>query len=109
MGVGQYNGTSIISGVDTDVWWFPGTNDAENDPCYGYWSATDDSKRPVQFFGLASSGRDGGAILDYYTFIPGEIPEDIPMTKPNNKCDEECVALFENSLIVGWPEWPYCQ
>ena len=31
------------------------------------------------------------------------------MTKPNNKCDEECVALFENSLIVGWPEWPYCQ
>ena len=64
-----------VQGVDTDVWWFPGTNDAENDPCYGYWSATDDSKRPVQFFGLASSGRDGGAILDYYTFIPGEIPE----------------------------------
>jgi len=111
--------------VNTDVWWFPGTNDAEDDPCYGYWSATDDSKWLVQFFGLVSSGWDGGAILEHYTFTPGEIPEDtcnailyvynvhyyfkIPMTKSNDECEQECAKSFGSSLIVGWPEWPYCE
>ena len=46
------------------MWWFPGTSDP-NKPCYGYWSAKDSSKRPVQFFGLSSLGP---TILDYYTF-----------------------------------------
>lgn len=47
-----------------DVWWFPGTNDPTQ-PCYGYWSAKNRSKRPVQFFGLTGVGP---TILDYYTF-----------------------------------------
>ncbi|XP_065917140.1 uncharacterized protein [Dysidea avara] len=104
----QYNGTAMVSDVCTDVWWFPGTDNA-NKPCYGYWSARDASKRPIQFFGLASNGRYGGAILDYYTYKPGEIPEDMPVTKPNESCDEECVVPFESSFSVGWPVWPHCQ
>jgi len=111
--------------VCTDVWWFSGTNNA-NVPCYGYWSARDASKRPVQFFGLASNGWYGGAILDYYTYKPGPIPEgiamymeihdkilywftDMPVNKPNDSCDEECVVSFGSSFRVGWPVWPYCQ
>jgi len=35
--------------------------------------------------------------------------EDIPMIKPNDECEQECVKSFGNSLIVGWPEWPYCE
>ena len=83
-------------------------------------------KKANSIFGLVSSGRDGGAILEYYTFTPGEIPEgtcnaivcmywykvlfeDIPMIRPNDECEQECVKSFGNSLIVGWPEWPYCE
>jgi len=78
------------------------------------------------FFGLASNGRYGGAILDYYTYKPGPIPEgiatymeihdkilywftDMPVNKPNDSCDEECVVSFGSSFRVGWPVWPYCQ
>ena len=31
---------------------------------------------------------------------------DMPVTKPNDSCDEECVVPFESSLRDGWPLWP---
>jgi len=82
----------------------------------------DASKLPIQFWGVISNGSDGGAILDYYDFTPGKIPEgmcvvhlmytnskitDINMTKPNADCDVDCVVPT-GPMRFGWPEWPTC-
>ena len=57
--------------MSVDVWWFPGSYKQINNPCFGYWSARDSSKRPVQFFGITNLNQ---TVLQYYSFKPGEIP-----------------------------------
>lgn len=65
----------FLQGVTADVWWFPGTN--ADDPCFTYWNKADASKLPIQLWGVISNGSDGGAIIDYYDFTPGKIPDGI--------------------------------
>jgi len=64
--------------MTADVWWFPGTN--ASNPCFAYWNKVDSSKLPIQLWGVISNGPDGGAILDYYNFTPGKIPDGISST-----------------------------
>ena len=61
----------IQQDILVDTWWFPGTNNDPNNPCYGYWNAKDNLYTPVQFFGLTSLGP---TMLDYYNFKPNDIP-----------------------------------
>lgn len=60
-----------LQDTECDAWWFPGTSDPEK-PCYGYWTAQDDQRTPVQFFGLSSVGP---TILKYSGYKPGPFGE----------------------------------
>ncbi|XP_064382176.1 uncharacterized protein LOC135331068 [Halichondria panicea] len=109
----QYNGTQQIWDTECDAWWFPGTSDPEK-PCYGYWTAQDDQRTPVQFFGLSSVGP---TILKYSGYKPG--PFDVPLNLPSASCQQECKPPLSKRLrkAMGggrkreqaWPiQWPSC-
>ena len=115
MKVEQYNGTDKIDGTEVNVWWFPGTSDPENG-CFAYWSKTNELNTPFRFFGLTSVGP---TILNYNSFEPGKIDENIELFKPNaSKCSDKCKppllekmqVMRRSSKIVRapWPNWPSC-